>query len=552
MKIDFHVPTGRAKRLAPNPDIRIIKNAIDSPTVDLDNQVAQLKDAVYLIRHCRDLDPHQTLDKLAEIDQAVHENIVPQLQRRRIGLSLPLSDQNRRLYELTSSLFGQMTKTYQRLIRPDAKNANRAHLAQSMTACYGALAYLSNILDCAYQAYQTVPQGVWLKIHNLYDVACGLGIQDEHIIKHSSCPTVTHLYKRAILLGLSNPYRFPFRTIQVVDDYVSAELDKVRLTYSASRESNQCFFVVDPALDRPAIPMLPRLRASRMQKCRILDTVDVSGDLSTRIQELSLQSKWCEGKPTVVGLSDFEQLELFKTLLIHWGRHPIRTKERTRVGSVCDLAIGLGAVTYVLNGFKSFEVFDEHPELYSEDNVIKGTFGQQKYCQKNNFSLSNDWTVSDESHDGVRLTQTTPADFRAQIRVGELVALKCRDQNEWKIGVVRWATSRNGKTFEIGIYHLGSNRGAFPVSVKPVQLTTESAATYSLAVLLASPDRGLKTLVVHKGVYQPHGSVLVKVDHSERVCRVRKLLLSTRAFDCFAVQFDQTKWEEALRFRLPA
>ncbi|MDH3639598.1 MAG: hypothetical protein OES09_14220, partial [Gammaproteobacteria bacterium] len=403
MKIDFHVPTGHTHTPGPDPDLRVIQAAISSGGTDLLERVTELRDAVYLLRHCTQIAPATVLETLAEVDGVVVSQVEEQFQKRRVGLSLPLTNTEQDLCAGMNSLYGQIAKAYSSLIPDRCSELSNDELLVIPEAAYGTLHYLYELLLCAYQAYQNVPNNTWRQIHALYRRACALGIEDEPIAgPQTAHATVKFLYQHTLLIGLSNPYHFAFRAIRLIDDYVGTHVTQTKLTHSVSRSTNECLFVVDPRIDYPAIPMLSRVRSGNTSECLILDTFEISVDLHHKIKALCGASERPSDR-SLAGFSEAERLETLKALLTQWGFHPIRSLARRQSSGKCELAVGLGAVSFVLNGSEPVSMFDEQTEAYAADNVIKGSFGQQQFTQRTQFSLSGGWTLVDESKQGARL-----------------------------------------------------------------------------------------------------------------------------------------------------
>ncbi|MDH3280470.1 MAG: hypothetical protein OEQ18_05000, partial [Gammaproteobacteria bacterium] len=333
MKTDFHVPGGHSRTAIPDPDLRIIATAISNQGLskrgsDLTEHVIELRDAVHWLRHCAQLSPATVLETLAQVDEAVAGSIETNFYQRRVGLSLPLTRPELDLCTAMCSLYHQIAKAYVNLIPDRTGRFSDDSLSWAPNAAYGAMRYFTKILLCVYQAYQNVPDNLWRRMHALYEHASALGIQDEPVSEpHGARITLKILYQRALLIGLSNPYRFPFRAIQFIDGYIRAHVTQTELTGSASRPTNECLFVVDPRIDRPAIPMLPRVRSGNSGACLILDTLDISVGLHQRIKALSGASDRL-GDRSLAGFSEAEELETFKALLTQWGFHPIRSVGR--------------------------------------------------------------------------------------------------------------------------------------------------------------------------------------------------------------------------------
>ncbi len=550
MKINSHLPDGRSS--AADPDLRVILTTISAPCDDLTRRIRELREAVHLLRHCAQLPASAVLATLAELDATMNDQIEPEFEQRRVGLSLPLNRPEQELYAGMSRLYRQIAKAYSTLIPERRSELTDDEVAVVGDAAWGALKYYGACLLCAYQTYQDVPRNLWRQIHALYGDVCVMGIENERPSRADNSPTIRVLYQRTLLLGLSNPYRFPFRVVRLIEQYIATHAEQSKLVNQVARMANECFFVVDPRIDRPAIPMLPRVRSSNTDTCLILDTFDLSVDLHRRIKRLCLaSSRSCDR--SLAGFSEAEKLETFRALLLQWGFHPIRATGRQQSSGRCELAVGLGAVSFVLNDFQPVPIFDEQTEVYTSENVIKGSFGHQQFAKHSQVSLSHDWVLVDESAEGARLLLAETGQPSSHIRIGELVAIRADGGEAWTVGTVRWAKSRGGNTFEVGVYRIGDASQALPAAVKPIQISGELLGTCSPAIVVNNPDdSSRKMLIAPKGTCRPQDTVLVKTEECERVTRIRHLELATRAFDYFVVHFDPTHRDESLRLRLPA
>jgi hypothetical protein len=108
------------------------------------------------------------------------------------------------------------------------------------------MASLGEHLLINYECYAKARQGSWLKIHKLYNIARAEGVHDTTVESDSGpARTVEHIYKRLLLLGLSDPYRYPFRGLGRIYENLEEWASLASLTTTAEN-SGRCLFTWIP------------------------------------------------------------------------------------------------------------------------------------------------------------------------------------------------------------------------------------------------------------------------------------------------------------------
>jgi len=147
------------------------------------------------------------------------------LDRHYVGIPFPLPATNRRIAELAKAFHQEMAQGY--TLVTDAVTRLRGvhaltHRPMLVNASYRALLYRSRVLVKAFQIYAPYPQCLWHDMHEMHDFARRAGIAKKMIDDPENAlvksRSIEDLYKQALLLALSNPYRLrPGDVIKVYD-----------------------------------------------------------------------------------------------------------------------------------------------------------------------------------------------------------------------------------------------------------------------------------------------------------------------------------------------
>ena len=139
-------------------------------------------------------------------------------------------------------------------------------------------------------------------------------------------------------------------------------------------------------------------------------------------------------------------------------------------------------------------------EFTAELQLVLGVFQEKfgKNTDRNAFVSS--WKIANESSGGYCLSHTKSS--TQELRVGDILALQKKGDDEWNICIVRWAMEGEDGQLQAGIFKLGTE--AEPVSVKPLQTDKGNVRVeYTAALHISAATSVSKTdgLVAKTPVY---------------------------------------------------
>ncbi|TAN03521.1 MAG: hypothetical protein EPN36_12220 [Rhodanobacteraceae bacterium] len=335
-------------------------------------------------------------------------------------------------------------------------------------ALVAALAHAGQALVWAYRRYQTPPTGVWRRVHALYGFAGEQGLGDqtaEVALAEGGSTTARDAYVQALLLAMSNPYRFSARELKEACVVIRCVAGQCGLTRAAWQGVG-----VDTDSDAgPGYIAEDRLAAGA--GVLTLDVEPVVRIFDERIALLlegrdAVDLPWPGGG--VVGTS----VGFLRRLQVNWGT-AVRGHARLPASHVLDLAVGMHALHYVLAGNLDFATF------------IRQVHGEAITVGRH--ELASAWLASsdaapprtlrgevlDQSEGGYRLRlQDSDA---ARLRIGEVIGLapaaEASEERDWMVGVIRWLRLEDGREW-LGVELL--HRTARAAGVRPVTADGET------------------------------------------------------------------------------
>jgi len=253
---------------------------------------------------------------------------------------------------------------------------------------------------------------------------------------------VLHAYKRALLLGLCNPYQCSPGEIDRVCELADHWGTEAQLVPAGSHNGNTRFYI-DPSADRPGIAW---------QK----DTEGDSATLALRTRQLlRTVDEAHSAAPEAADLRKGAAPEDDRLLLEHllWSWHGGRERALPREAFDGDLAMvcGLGASAQAVAGNLIEPATGagdaEHEEVPSWTARIH--HDEQAVCHP---------SVLDDSVTGMHVL--VRAQRTGAMRVGDVVALRRDGADGWVVAVVRWTRQLDGGEIDTGLFKLGAGARA--------------------------------------------------------------------------------------------
>lgn len=430
-----------------------------------------------------ELDGTQRL-QLLELYRVPIKQVTQALQRQYIGRPLPLHERNKVAAEQSRQLQVEIAYGYKRIVL----NASQPHDSQSQhklgteslaTAIQRAIRYLTEVIVKSYQSYTFYPEGTWREIHHLYTHAEGMGIVDTRVddllnqtVRNSA---IGHAYKQALLVELSDPYHLPGRMIEKIQRYLDRWASLVHLRSATTTYDPKCQFLIDQQSDRGGEVYTGDAEIRNPAQYRLLNTIELAQVIH---QQLSAIRKGHQPDPKGLEEDFFVQggEDMLRRLINAWGINPKRHFPRKMVGdgNDMDVAIGIAAINYCINGGKKFVLSSDNNELESSEITISSSKQQSLSFDESIQPSYTSWKLRDESASGIALAKHGVES--EHVRVGDLVAARPSGEDDpWGIAVIRWMKNTRPVDMEIGMKRLAPT--ADPVAIKVFKVKPEEPQT---------------------------------------------------------------------------
>lgn len=421
-------------------DARKVKAWVDAlPRANQAGTRHQLADVLMQLRETR-LDGLQRLAALEALRPSLLDAIA-QLDAQLQGSSFPLPPAKEKIAEQILAFQRDLALGYRiAVVEACAPNGSVPFMrgGQVAQAIARAIYHASRHLAGSYFLYRTPNPGVWGTLHALHRFAQDAGLADKSVDEPSERIALApqQLYAHALLLALSNPYRFTQR--EQADLWpVTRDLAGL-LTLDGTRRNDGALAV--PVSEDRGPGYLPEERVSDGQALLWIDlaplrilldtTLDGAGDGTVHVRLGRNQ--------TLVAAA-----ELLRRLRQSWGQVADRGHQRLGAVHALDTVIGLSGLHYYLAGSLDFDTF------MREVRGVGATSDERAAWAHAGIDAARIPTararVLDQSLGGYRLAWERAEAVRA--RVGELVGLTStlagdtlldKEARSWMVGVIRW------------------------------------------------------------------------------------------------------------------
>jgi len=422
--------------------------------------------------------------------------------------ALPLPEQEKQYAVIANTLWAEIAFGYKlAVIDLEAKlfkfGSNKL-LALSLQRALDALRMQIVIY---YETYRALPRSLWAELHQIFSLARARDLADQEIDSGSQERevSISHVYKQALLLSLTDPQHLSPREIKLVCDYIMRFAHLAQLQPANNLENTAAIFLVSTGRDKPPVPLSKRLRNIDGENDLLLLTMDVA-----RQVHLHIKQGQSGPFPPGAGLPDSANqpryLDLLNYLLRHWGAAPKRIYSRTPKNDGIELVIGLPAIHRVLSN---------QPATPNEDNIPVISR-----------PLSSRWQVLNISAGGMALRKLPAAEV--QVHVGDLVCIKINPTSHWALGVLRWANHTENRHLDIGLQMLAPDASAINV---------HSATLTSGIPMLLLPEipviKQTASLIGNPGSYGPAKILDIEQEEGMQRIMITRLIERTNHFDHF-------------------
>jgi cyclic-di-GMP-binding protein len=305
--------------------------------------------------------------------------------------------------------------------------------AQVGLALERAIYHAGRDLAVHYFLYRTPPPGTWSALNALYRFAQGVRLDDKPIEEPAerSALSPRQCYAHALLLALSNPYRFSQREqseLWPITRDLAAHVDFL------SHPPRGDGFAVSQSEDRGP-GYLPEERVSAASAVLWMDLAPLREALEGPLGSNALGAAHVRFRH---GHTLVAPVELLRRLRSGWGQAAARNHQRLSAGHALDTVIGLSGLHYYLAGNLDFDTFMHQVRGVGAEpgGVDRAVWTQHAEGSRAPLARAR---VLDQSLGGYHLSWSREESLRA--RVGELVGVAIASddvQRDWMVGVIRW------------------------------------------------------------------------------------------------------------------
>ena len=545
---------------------RDLKKWVDGlPKANIGETARQLYQALVELNQL--LTPSENRLQLLEILRPEIYFVCKQLEKHFLNQAIVLDERPRKVANLCQALQNHLAIGYKLIVARLAAQANRERNQLLAVALQRSTHSLCGPLIRASQLYCPVPEGLWLELHQLYQIARARDlhkvlIRDSQAL-HTQGLSTEQSYLVALLLGCA-------RCNQMRQSAI-ARLAEVLEPWSAlatlqAGDQASSLFAVAPQLDGP-----PRY-ISLFQQNELHNAVGIDPSaLVDAIKEHLLLPAENLGQSRLLVPEGFSQ-DMLQHLAAAWGDIAERTFQRSQGQGALTLCIGMSSLHYHLAGKRPFNEVLQLPEttnaaVFKPDTGAPDVWSNAFDAQKTNLwenglpfeeiqynapakGAAAAEPSSAESYPTYEVAIVNispggyclswPKEVPSQLQAGELLGVQGLPKQGWSIAVVRWIRQVRGGGTQMGIELIAPHAQACGLQLVR---KAEQNSQYLRALLLPeiSAISRPASLITARLPFQEGNKVSINLNGSEHRAVLSRRQTSTGSFN----QFEYRSVEQA-------
>ncbi|WP_308723985.1 molecular chaperone [Metapseudomonas otitidis] len=493
------------------------------------------------------------------------------LERHFLNQAIVLDERPRKVANLCQALQNHLAIGYKQIVVQEAQRQARDGQQLLTIALQRAIHSLNSALIRASQLYCPVPEGLWLELHQLYQLASSRQVHRvvvrDGLARHTEGLSVEQTYLVALLLGCARCNQMRQNNIARLAEVLEPWSALVRLQ---GAELASSLFAVAPQVDGP--PRYKSLfQASEMAGLLGIDPlplVDAIKHYLTLATEDRAQARLLVPE----GIS----VDLLQHLSSAWGDISERTFQRTPGRGALTLCIGMSALHFFLSGKQPFgailkikeagqavfkpinkdegdvwnTAFDAQPQNWDEGLPYE-EIQYNKPVTPGDTSPQPEPPASGENYPTFELAIVNhspggyclswPKEVPSQLQAGELLGVQDAPSQGWSVAVVRWIRQVRGGGTQMGIELIAPH--AQPCGLQLLR-KADQHSQYLRALLLPeiSAISRPASLITPRLPFQEGNKVQINIHGDERRAVLTSRQTSTGSFS----QFEYRPFEQPM------
>ncbi|MET1077501.1 MAG: molecular chaperone [Pseudomonas sp.] len=402
------------------------------------------------------------------------------LERHFLNQAIVLDERPRKVANLCQALQNHLAVGYKLIIAQEAVRPVRDRSPLLTAALQRATHCLCGPLIRASQLYCPVPEGLWLELHQLYQLARERNLQQvvvrDTLALHTPGLSVEQTYLVALLLGCARCNQMRQNGIARLAEIL--EPWSALVTLQAATEASS-LFAVPPQVDGP-----PRYK-SLFQDAELPNLLGIDPQrLVDALNDYLAMPAETRSKSQLLVPEGFS-LDLLQHLSSAWGDISERTFQRNPGQGSLTLCIGMSALHYFLAGRKSFNEVLRSPEktkaavfksgISGGPDVWSNAFDAQPVTNWENglpfeeIQYNHAPGKTSDPDDGAAVESmptfvlpivnhspggyclSWPKEVPSQLQAGELLGIQDSPEQGWSVALVRWIRQVRGGGTQMGI-----------------------------------------------------------------------------------------------------
>lgn len=353
------------------------------------------------------------------------EAVLPGMQARLAGASVPLARATREHAHAVEKLLKELGAAYTRLVLAPEPMLAFGRRAQLYPALVAAMDLVARRLLLTYQLYARRPRFVWKTLHTLYRQAVEWGMADREV--ESPKASALSIYRAAVLTALADPPRLGPGELQQARDYIARFGDAASIGTTRYVAHPVNVFVLEGRRDRPATALAMQPKALRPTGSWVLVTRRLVERSQFHLSQLQTGMSLRElGLPNENDPARYR--DLLQRLAVNWQGKRRPRASRQHFWPRAEIRVGFAPAWRLLTEIEN-----------DADRAIA-------------HALRNTWSVRNESPGGFALRHINGT--VAALNVGELIGVHVGGRSDSYVCMVRWIKSDNREHLEIGLQHV--------------------------------------------------------------------------------------------------